>query len=141
MEEDKTESIETDEDREREDNPSPDAVKGWAVVALVLSLPVAAAVEHYYDPGRGRAAGVAFGLMILVGRAFWYLRRHLWFWLTVAALVIIHLVLVVAVSWTNKSFPAPELWPVGFADFAAMCGFIKLVEKLMRKSDPARHTG
>jgi glucose dehydrogenase len=89
-------------------------------------------VSHFFDPGRGRAAGIAFAMMIGGIWAFWHQRRHAWFWMTVAALTVIHVVLVVAVPWTNKSFPAPALWPVGIADFAAICGFIKLVEKAMK---------
>jgi hypothetical protein len=119
MEDDNTEAI------------TPNTVKVWAVIAFLISLPVAEFVEHYYGPGRGRVAGVAFGLMILTGRAFWYLRRRVWFWLTVAALLLIHVVLVAVVSWTNKSLPAPALWFVGIIDFVAMCGGIKLVEKLI----------
>jgi len=81
------------------------------------------------------AAGLALALMIGAVRAFWYLRRHPWFWISVATLVIIHIVLIIFVPWNNKSFPAPAVWPVAIADFAAQCGFLKLVEKSMRRSD------
>jgi len=104
----------------------------WGLLVGVISLPVAMIVSHFFDPGRGRAAGIAFAMMIGGIWAFWHQRRHAWFWMTVAALTVIHVVLVVAVPWTNKSFPAPALWPVGIADFAAICGFIKLVEKAMK---------
>jgi hypothetical protein len=109
----------------------------WGLLVAVISLPVAIVVSHFVDPGRGRAAGVVLALMLLAIRAFWYLRQQVWFWIAVAALTIIHVVLVVVVPWTNKSFPAPALWPVGIADFAAICGFIKLVEKTMSRSDGA----
>ena len=112
-------------------------VKKWAFIALLLSLPLSIAVSHFVDPGRGRAAGVSLALMILAVRAFWYLRRQAWFWMAVTALTVIHVVLIVMVPWTNKSFPAPALWPVGIADFAAICGFIKLVEKAMSRGDKA----
>lgn len=109
----------------------------WGFIALLLSLPVAIVVSHLVDPGRGRAAGVALGLMILAIRVFWHLKQRAWFWMAIAALTIIHVVLIVVVPWTNKSFPAPALWPVGIADFAAICGFIKLVEKAMSRDDGA----
>ena len=101
----------------------------WGLLVGVISLPVAMIVSHFFDPGRGRAAGIALAMMIGGIWAFWHQRRHAWFWMAVAALTVIHVVLVVVVPWTNKSFPAPALWPVGIADFAAICGFIKLVEK------------
>ena len=104
----------------------------WGLLVGVISLPMAMVVCHFFDPGRGRAAGIALAMMIGGIWAFWHQRRHAWFWMAVAALTIIHVVLIVAVPWTNKSFPAPALWPVGIADFAAICGFIKLVEKAMK---------
>jgi hypothetical protein len=111
------------------------AARKWGFLAALLSFPVAIAVSHFVDPGRGRAAGVSLALMILAVRAFWYLRRQTWFWVTVAALTVSHVVLIVFVPWTNRSFPASELWLVGIADFAAICGLIKLAEKLVSQSD------
>ena len=109
----------------------------WGLLVGVISLPVAMVVSHFFDPGRGRAAGIALAMMIGGIWAFWHQRRHAWFWMAVAALTVIHVALVVVVPWTNKSFPSPALWPVGIADFAAICGFIKLVEKAMSRGDAA----
>jgi len=109
----------------------------WGLIVAVLTIPVAIVVGHFFDPGRGRAAGLALALMIGAVRAFWYLRRRPWFWMSVAALVVIHVVLIILVPWSNKSFPAPALWPVAIADFAAVCGFFKLVEKAVSGSEGA----
>ena len=107
----------------------------WGLIVALLTIPVAIVVGHFVDPGRGSAAGLALALMIGAVRVFWHLRRHPWFWMSVAALVIIHVVLIILVPWSNKSFPAPTLWPVAIADFAAVCGFFKLVEKAMSGSE------
>jgi hypothetical protein len=132
MEEDSAEKTKPDEDATPEDDISPDAIKIWAVVACLLSFPVAAFVGHHLDPGRGTAAGIAFALMIggvLVFRRF---MRHPWFWMSIASLIIMHGALIYVIPWSNKSYPAPELWPISFVDFAFICGFIKLVEIAMR---------
>lgn len=123
------------------ENVTARTVRRWGFAAGLLSLPVAIAVGYFVDPGRGRAAGVSLALMILAIRAFWYLRRQAWFWMTVASLTIIHVVLIVVVPWTNKSFPAPALWPVGIADFAAICSCIKLIEKVMKWNSGASFPG
>jgi len=109
----------------------------WGLVVAVLTFPVAMVVSHFSDPGRGRAAGIALALMIGGIWAFWHQRRQAWFWMAIAALTVIHVVLIVLVPWSDKSFPAPALWPIGIADFAAICGFIKLVEKAMSRGDTA----
>jgi len=109
----------------------------WGIIVALLTIPVAIVVGHFVDPGRGRAAGLALALLIGAVRVFWNLRRRPCFWMSVAALVIIHIVLIILIPWSNKSFPAPTLWPVAIADFAAVCGFIKLVEKAMSRSEGA----
>jgi len=124
-------------ERTNTDNLTAGTVKKWAFIAILVSLPVAILVGHYVDPGRGRAAGLALALMIGAVRAFWYLRRHPWFWMSVAAMTLIHVVLIILVPWSNKSFPAPALWPIAIADFAAVCGFFKLVEKAMSRENAA----
>lgn len=110
----------------------------WGLAAGLFSLPVAIVVSHFVDPGRGRAAGGALALMVLAIRAFWYLKPRAWFWMTIAALAIIHVVLIVVIPWSNKSIPAPALWPIGVVDFVAICGFVKLVERIMNRNDGAR---
>lgn len=137
MEEDTDENVKPDEDATLDDDISRNAIKIWGLVAALLSFPVAAIVGHYLDPGRGRAAGIAFALMICGVLVFRRLIRHPWFWMSIAALVIIHAVLIIVVPWSNKRFPAPELWPVAIVDFGAICGFIKLVEKAMSRGDAA----
>jgi hypothetical protein len=109
--------------------------KKWGVIAALLSLPVAIFVSHFVDPGRGAAAGVSLALMLLAIRAFWYLKQHAWFWMDIAVLTIMHIVLIVVIPWSNRSFPAPELWPIGIVDFALICGLIKLTEKAMGRND------
>jgi hypothetical protein len=107
--------------------------KKWGLIALLLSLPIGTGVSHFVDPERGMAAGISSGLLIVAIRAFWYLRRQPWFWMTVAVLTIMHSVLVLVVPWPNKGLSSPALWPIGIADFAAICGCVKLVEKLMSR--------
>src|ERR1700679_2040915 len=104
---------------------SADTVKIWAVISFLLTLPAMAILSHYIDPGRGRAAGIALGFMIFSVTAFWYLRRHVWFWMSIAILIIVHVALIVFVPWSNRSLPAPLLWPIGIVDFVAIWGFIK----------------
>jgi len=111
----------------------------WAFIAILLSLPVAILVDHF-DPGGGTPAFIFLGLTILLVRVFWNLRPHAWFWMAIAAVTFIHVALLVIVpwnNWANHSYPAPELWPIGMADFAFIVGFIKLVERAMRRDDGA----
>jgi hypothetical protein len=70
---------------------------------------------------------------------FWGRRRHLWFWLTVAVLTALHVMLVVYVPWPgiHTTIGGPALVPFGLLDVAIMCGCFKLVEKVMGGGDAA----
>ena len=119
---------------------TPRAAGRWGLVVGVLTIPVDLLVSHFVDQGTGMAAGVSLGMLIGGAWAFWHQRRHAWFWMALAALSVIHGVLIVVVpwnNWMNRNLPAPELWPIGIADFAVICGFIKLVEKAMAPRTPA----
>jgi hypothetical protein len=133
VEEDKTTDVTPDEDATPDDDMSSNAIKIWAAVAFLLSLPVASIVGHHFDQGRGRAAGIAFAMIIGGVLVFQRQMRYPWFWMSIAALLIMHGALILLVPWTNQSLPAPELWPIGIADFTFVCGFIKLIEKLMTR--------
>jgi hypothetical protein len=103
----------------------------WGLIAAVIALPVYFVVNHYSGGGKARAAAVSTGLMILIVRAFWYLRQYVWYWFTIAVVMVIHFSLVIFVTWTNRDIPAPALAPIGIADLAVVYGCIKLVEKVM----------
>ena len=57
--------------------------------------------------------------------------------MSVGVLSVILALLITEINWTNKSIAAPALWPVGIADFAAICGSLKLIEKVMSRSEEA----
>lgn len=117
------------------ENISSRTAKRWGLIALLFALPVYFAVDHFSGSGRARAAAVTFGIMVIVIRAFWSLRKQKWYWFTIALLTVIQLVLVVAVPWTGKNIPAPILWPVGITDFVLASLLIKGVEKFMIRRD------
>lgn len=103
----------------------------------LLLLPLYAMVDHYRGPGEAGAAMGFAGILGMILMAFWDLRRKPWYWMAIAAIIVSHVALIVTVTWPTRSFPAPELWPIGMADFFAMYGFIKLTEKAMApRGDP-----
>jgi hypothetical protein len=61
----------------------------------------------------------------------WELRRHVWFWITVAVIVALHVPLVLFVPWTTKWIPAILITPICAGDLAMVIALIKLVEKLV----------
>jgi hypothetical protein len=86
--------------------------------------------DLFGDPGRGLAAGIGAGMTVLVTRYFWDLRRRVWFWITMAIIVLAHVLLVVFIRWPSARVTWVALLPVGWADFGVCYGIIRLAEVL-----------
>ncbi|AEU36200.1 hypothetical protein [Granulicella mallensis] len=105
----------------------------WVLIALLCGLPFFVLFVYLGAPGRGRAALIAVGVVVLTARACWDLKEYTWFWVTLSITVAFQASLVLLVPWTSKSYPGITLLPVGVADYAIVWGSIKLVEKVARK--------
>ena len=105
-----------------------------ALVAMVCSLPLYFLFDYLGNPGRGEAAGICAAITLVVVQAFWDLRRSLWFWVTIATVVLLHVPLILLVSWTNKSYPGVVLLPLALVDFFVVYGCFKLFESVAQKS-------
>jgi hypothetical protein len=109
----------------------------WALIALLCGVPFFILFAYLGDPGRGRAALIAVGLLVLAARARWDLKEYAWFWVTLAILIALQVALVLLVPWTSRSYPGITLLPIGVVDYAILYGAIKLAEKLMGRGDAA----
>jgi hypothetical protein len=83
------------------------------------------------DPGRGQAAAVSVAMIAIVTKYFWDLRRRAWFWVTIATIVLAHVLLVLSIRWPYARATWVALLPVGWADFGVCYGIIRLAEVLL----------
>lgn len=92
------------------------------------------------DPGRGRAAAIATAVIMYAVRADWDLRGYTWFWIVVSVLIAIHVLLVLLIPWTSKSYPGLLLFPVAVADYAFVWGCLKVSHNLMMRGNAANRS-
>jgi hypothetical protein len=119
---------------EPDDNQPPDVfTRKWLLVMILCLVPPFFLFVLLGDPGRGRAAAICTCVCMTAIRACWDLRKHLWFWVTAAILIVLHVFLVLLIPWTGKSYPGYTLLPVGVLDYGIVYGSLKLVEKAMKK--------
>lgn len=96
----------------------------------LLGLPVYFLFDYFGDPGRGNVAAIlSLGFFIVLG-LFLKLIRQPWFWVTIAGLICLDILIVLAIPWPDKDYPAPVLLPVLFFDYIFNYGVIKLAGKL-----------
>ena len=60
----------------------------------------------------------------------WRLRRHAWFWITMTAVVALHVLLILFVPWTNKWVPALVTAGVDSLDICLVFWILGIVEEL-----------
>jgi hypothetical protein len=107
------------------------------VSALLIPLCTApVCLPFRSDPGRALAAWVFTGALVMSIKFFWGRRRHLWFWLTVAVMAGLHVLLIIYVPWPgiHTTIGGPALVPFGLLDVGIMCGCFKLIEKVTERA-------
>lgn len=102
----------------------------WIVVIL---LPLYAAFLYAEQPDTGKYVCIGVGMHLIAIWINWDLRRHLWFWVTIATLLAVHIPLLLIVDWPSRWIPAISVLPFGVADCALILGVIALMEKLMKR--------
>jgi hypothetical protein len=71
-------------------------------------------------------------------RLRWKLRRHAWFWVTIALILALHIPLLFLVRWPQTNIPTIAFsLPLGIVDFLLISGAIRLAEKFFAKSESA----
>lgn len=112
--------------------------KKWTLVVIACTMPIFLMFAFLWNnPGKGRAAAICTGVIMFAARGCWNLRKHTWFWVTLAIIISLHVLLVLLVPWTSKSYPGLTLFPVGVLDYAIVYGSIKLAEKVMSRGHAA----
>lgn len=105
----------------------------WGLLAAICTSPLFIMYAFLGDRGRGRAAWVSAGIVFIVIRAFWALRKRIWFWLTVTMIALLHVPLIMFIPWGGGSVYYGGLMAVALPDFGIAYGIIRLVERAMNR--------
>jgi hypothetical protein len=100
-----------------------------AIVIALCASPLYFLYAYFGDPGRGRTAAICAFVIISIARGFWNSRNRIWFWITLTIVVLLHVPLILLVSWSNTNYPGVVLLPLGLLDFAFVYGCYKLGAK------------
>src|SRR5215831_9350125 len=66
---------------------------------------------------------LVLGMILFAIKLRWRLRKHVWFWATIAVVLALHLPLFFIVRWPNSNVPTIAYsMPFGIADFLLILG-------------------
>jgi phosphatidylserine synthase len=71
-------------------------------------------------------------------RLKWELRDRPWFWITMAIVVVIHILLIVNIPWTSRWIPSIAMAAVASADLIVIIIIIAVVQRLVEGPAPRR---
>jgi hypothetical protein len=107
----------------------------WGVLCVIIGvLPVAWLFDHVerFNLLLPVLDGlVVIGLVIVVK---WELRRCAWFWITMTAVVALHVALILYVPWTTKWVPATVIAGIVTIDSIVVFVILALVEELLARA-------
>jgi hypothetical protein len=105
---------------------------GPKVVAILA--PVFFLITYLSNADMGLTACIALGMIMLAIKLRWKLRKHVWFWATIAFILALHIPLFFLVRWQHGNIPTIAFsLPLGIVDFLLIMGAIGLAEKLFSK--------
>lgn len=76
---------------------------------------------------------ITIGMIGILIRFKWRLRRQTWFWVTMAMIAVVHVLWVLFVPWTTKWIPVFVYIGIATADFILILWILLVVEKFMGK--------
>jgi len=109
-----------------------------AYIALLYAVPIFILFCFLGKWEMGIGAWICSGLVFLVIRTRWDLRKHVWFWIAVAFGFVLQAPIVLLIPWGNRNLTGISLLPVAVLDYGLVYGCVKLAEMLIRKGDRAR---
>ena len=118
----------------RHKRPVVPITRKWAFLVGISTSPLFILSIYFHDPGRGQTAWIGAMMIALAVRFFWDLREHVWFWTTIAFIVLLHVPLILLIPWPLKQLSYVALLPAGLVDFGVAYGIIRLVENAIESN-------
>ena len=93
----------------------------WAILCgIVVSTLMAWLFDHFGRFDLELPVMETIGVLGFAIAVKWKLRSRVWFWITMAIIATLHVVLVLLIPWTTKWIPVAIIIPILTADFYAI---------------------
>jgi hypothetical protein len=115
--------------------PKEKSTTDWSgtIIGLLL-LPVLFFFIFIGKAELGFTACIVLGMSVIAVRLRWKLRKHVWFWATIALILLLHIPLLFIVRWPKSNAPTIAYsLPLGIADFLLIISAINLAQRVFSK--------
>ena len=110
----------------------------WALLCMFFgAILLMFFFDHFGKLTLARPFFCSIAVIISAVAMRWRLRQQTWFWTTIAAIVALHIPLILFVPWTADWIPVVVILPIAIADLYAILAIVAVVEKFMgRRENP-----
>lgn len=117
------------------ETPQKKSSADWSGTIIgVMVLPVFFVFVYLGKAEMGFNAMLVLGLAMIAVKLRWRLRKHVWFWATIALILLLHIPLLFIVGWPQSNVPTIAYsLPIGIVDFLLITGALSLAEKVFSK--------
>jgi hypothetical protein len=106
----------------------------WGVLCIIIGgLPVMYLFDHLGQLDLARPTLFFTGMIAIAIAMRWRLRQYRWFWVTMAAVLALHIAVILLVPWTTKWVPSFVIIPVGIADLYAILMILSVVGRFRER--------
>jgi uncharacterized membrane protein YwaF len=126
-------------DEREEEQSTEEQEPDWTGVKIASCLiPVFLLFIYFGKAEMGFTIDIVLGMILLAIKLQWKLRKHVWFWATIAIVLLCYVPLLLFMRWPDTKAPTIAYsMPFGIADFLIISGAIKLAENLFLKDSPS----
>lgn len=120
---------------EEPDKQIPDD-SSFVIAAIIIVFPVFILFRYMGKVDFALPTCICLGGALLAVRMRWDLTDRVWFWTTIAFVLLLQVPVVLFVPFPHMIVNRITLLPIGFADFLIVIGAIRLVEAVIIKFAP-----
>jgi hypothetical protein len=111
----------------------------WGVLCVIIgALPISFAFYHFGRFDLALPTECFIGMLGIAIAMRWKLRRHVWFWITMAVIAALHVPLILFIHWTTKWVPAFVTTPFAVADLFVILLILSWVGKFIEGQEPPK---
>ena len=108
----------------------------WAVLCLIIAcILLAWLFDHFGRLNLALPVLDGLALLVFIIAVKWKLRRCVWFWITITAIVAVHVLGILYVPWTTKWLPAAAIAGILSIDMCAVFVILAVVEKFVGNAE------
>lgn len=106
--------------------------KAWAITAGACMLPIYIVFSLFGMVGKGTAAALAAGTLVLAVKMHARFMGHLWFWAVIVLATILNACLIAFIPLPNRNYTFAIAAPFGYAEYLLIALCIGLIAKRVR---------